>query len=127
MRTKAERLAAEHGAEPAKAADHFVVDHEHVVLGADCRDFFEIGLRRHDHAARAHDGLGDEGRDRVGAFLDDQRVKFFGKPRRELFLAFAVLREPIGVRTAGMQKAGQRQVEIAVIARQAGERSGHDA
>ena len=126
MRAEAELLAAEHGAEPAEAADHLVADHEHVVLGADRHDFLEIGLRRHDHAAGAHHRLGDEGGDRVRAFLDDQRVEFVGKPRREILLALAVLREAIMMRTAGVQEARQRQVEIAVIAGQPGQRRRHD-
>ena len=78
VRLVAERRAAEHRAEPAEAADHLVVDHEHVVLGAHRHDLREIGLRRHDHAARAHHRLGDEGRDRVRAFAQDQLFELGG-------------------------------------------------
>ncbi len=123
---KPEFLAAEHGAEPAEAADHLVVDHEYVVPLADRHDLFEIGFRRHDHAAGAHHRLGDERRHRFRPFFDDQRIELGGKARCELLLALAGFGEAVGLRTAGVQKAGQRQVEIAVVAGQAGERGGDD-
>ena len=92
------------------------------MLGAHRHDLLEIGLRRHDHAARAHHRLGDEGRDRVRPLAHDQLLELGGKPRRELLLALAVLREAVVMRAAGVQDAGDRQVEIAVVVRQAGER-----
>ena len=85
-------------------------------------DLLEIGLRRHDHAARAHHRLGDEGRDRVRPFALDQRFELGGEARGEILLALAVLREAIVMRAAGVQDAGDRQVEIDVVVRQAGQR-----
>ena len=79
IRLEAERGAADRRPEPAEAADHLVVDHEHVVLGAHRHDLREISLRRHEHAARADHRLGDEGRDRVRAFLQDQLFQFGGE------------------------------------------------
>ena len=126
VRLEAEFLAAERGAEPTEAADHLVADHEHVMLGADRHDLLEVGVRRHDDATRPHHRLGDERRNRVRAFLDDQRVELGGKPRGEVFLALAVLGEAIVMRTAGVQKARQRQIEIAVVGGDAGQRSRGD-
>ena len=61
-----------------------------------------------------------------GPSLHDQRFKFVGEPRGEFLLALAVVREAVMMRTAGVQKARQRQVEIAMIAGKSGERSGSD-
>jgi hypothetical protein len=85
-----------------------------------------IGLRRHNHAAGAHHRLGNESGDGVGAFLDDQRVKLGGKPRGKIFLALAVLGKTVMMRAAGVEEAGQRQVEVAMVGRQSGQRSGND-
>jgi hypothetical protein len=83
-------------------------------------------LAQHDNAAGAHHRLGDEGRHRVRAFLDDHRVEFGGEPARERLLALAVVGVAVMVRAAGVQKARQRQVEVAMIAGEAGERGRGD-
>ena len=113
MRLEAELLAAEQRAEPSEPANHFVADHEYVVLGAHRHDFLEVGLRRHDDAAGAHDRLGDEGRNRFRVLPHDQRFELIGEPRGELFLGLAILGEAVMVRAAGMEEARQGKVEIA--------------
>jgi hypothetical protein len=66
-------------------------------------------------------------RDRLRTFLDDQRIEFVGEPRGEFLLALAVLREAVMVRAAGVQEARQAgHVEVAMVAGNAGERSGGD-
>jgi hypothetical protein len=42
---------------------------KHVVAIEDRLNFLEIPFRRRDHAARADERLGDEGRNRIGPFL----------------------------------------------------------
>ena len=117
MRGEVELLTSEGGAKPTEAANHLVAHGENVVLGAHCGDLFEIFLRRHDHAAGPHHRFGDESRDRVGTFFQDQRFQFVRKARRERFLGFTFLSEPVVVRTGGVQKTRKRQIEITMVRR----------
>ena len=78
-------------------------------------DLLEIGLGRHDHAARAHHRLGDHGRDRVRPLLAGSALELLGAARGELLLGLAVLAEAVVVRAVGVQDAGDRQVEVAVV------------
>ena len=121
-----EMLEAEHRAEAAEAADHLVGDQQHVVLFQHRLDLGEIGARRHEHAAGAHHRLGDEGGHGVGPFALDQRVELFGEPGREGLLALAGLGEPVMMRAVGVQDAGDRQIEIAVIVGRPGEAGAGD-
>ena len=86
------------GAEPAEAADHLVADDVDVVLGADRQYLVEIGRGWNEHAARSHHRLDEECRDRVRPFPLDQVIELGGKPRCELLLALAVMREAIVMR-----------------------------
>ena len=56
--------------------------------------------------------LGDERRDRFRALALDQRTKLVGQPGGKVGLALPVECLPIVVRAFGMQKPGERQVEI---------------
>src|SRR5262249_38258105 len=115
MRNKIELLAAERRAKSAKTADDFITHHEHVVLGANRHDLFEIASRRHDHTTGSHDRLGDKGGYGLRTFLYDQRVKFGGEPGCKLLFALAFLREAVVMRAAGVQKTRKREIEIAMI------------
>jgi hypothetical protein len=68
IRLDVERLAAEHFAGAAKAGDHLVGNQQNVMLLEHRLDLLEVGRRWHDHAARAHERLGDEGGDGVRPF-----------------------------------------------------------
>ena len=126
MRLEVELFAAEPRPQPPKTANHLVADDIQIVFGAHRHDLREIGPRRHDDAARAHYRLGNERSDRIRPFLDNQCVKFGGEPGGEVFLGLAVFGEAVIMRTAGVQKAAQRNVEIAMIAFKAGQRGGRD-
>src|SRR5262249_18777485 len=115
MRNKIEFLAAECRAKSAKTANDFVTPHEHLVVGANRHDLLEIASRRHDHAAGSHDRLGDEGGYGLRAFLYDQLVKLGGEPGCKLLFLFALLCEAVVMRAAGVQKTGEREIEIAMI------------
>ena len=117
-------LAAEHVARAPETADDLVGDEQDVVLLQDRLDLVEICGRRQQHAARAHDRLGDEGRDRLRPFLLDQRLQARGHAAGELLLALAGLAEAVVVGAVGMDDVGDRQVEILVDRRQPGHRSG---
>ena len=112
----AERLAAEHVAGAAEAADHLVGDEQHVVLAQHLLDLREIARRRHDHAARAHHRLGDEGGDGVGILALDQRVEVVGQPRRRNPpRSRPAARVAVVMRAVGVADAGDRQVEIEMV------------
>ena len=121
VRLEVEGLAAPKIAGAPKAADHLVDDEQHVVLLEHRLDLFEIGRRRHEHAARAHDRLGDKGGDRLGAFLEDHLLQILRHAGGERLLAFAGLGEAVVMGAVGVQDVGDRQVEIPVVVRQPGE------
>ena len=87
-------------------------------------DPLEVARRGQQHAAGAHDRLGEERGDRVGAFALDQRLEVVDHARAERALALARLGEPVPVWAAGMEEALQRQVPGAVVDRDAGEAGG---
>ena len=122
----AERLAAPPVAGAAEAGDHLVADQHDVVLVEDRLDRREVGLRRHDDAARAHHRLGDHRRDRVGSLALDQVLQRLRQARDEVRLALALGAEAVVMRAIGMQDAVDRQVEAVVVAGKAGQRGGHD-
>ena len=61
-----------------------------------------------------------------GPSAEDQLLQALGAAGRELLLGLARLAEAVVVRAVGVQDAGDRQVEILVDGRQAGQRSGRD-
>ncbi len=61
-------LASPHVPGSAKAADHFVCHHEHIVFCENRLNFFEVSSGRGHHATRTHDGLCNERSDRFRAF-----------------------------------------------------------
>src|SRR5688572_12571441 len=94
--------------------------------GADLGYFFEIRLRRHDHAARTHHRLGDEGSNSLRVFAPDHLLELGRKPAREILLALAGLRETVVMRAGCVQKAFDREIEVQMIMWQSAERSaGH--
>ena len=89
-------------------------------------DRLEVALGRDDDAAGADHRLGDEGGDGVGAFVDDQVLELVGEAGREVALALAVLGALPEVRGGGVAHDLDRQVEVAVVVREAGQRGGDD-
>ena len=126
VRAEAERLRSEQGPQAAKPADHLVGNHVDVVFGADRRNICEIGLRRNDHAARAHDRLGNECRHGFRTLARDQIIELARQPCGEGLLGLAVGCEAIVMRAGRVKDAGDRQVEIGVVVRQAAQRRGRD-
>jgi hypothetical protein len=64
-------LVAEPLAQPPEAADHLVADQQDAVLAAHGLDRRPVAVGRDDHPARPLDRLADEGRDVLGADLQD--------------------------------------------------------
>ena len=87
-------------------------------------DPLEVARRRQQHAARAHDRLGEERGDGVGAFALDQGLEVGDHAIAERVLALARLGEPVPVRAAGMEEAFERQVPGPVVDGNAGEAGG---
>ena len=121
----AERFGAEPRAGAPEAADHLVVDQHDVVVGEQLGYARPVAFRRHDHAARAHDGLADHGGDGVGAFPLDRVGERCHETVAELGLAFSFVAEAVVMRAVGVDDALEGQVELAVVVGQAGERGGH--
>ena len=84
----------------------------------------KVAARRQQHAADAHQRLGDECRNRVGAFTLDQLLEVAREPRRVVLLALAFLRAAIVVGRVGVQERRQRHVEHLVKRRQTREPRG---
>ena len=104
----AEGLRAPPVAGAGEAADHLVGDEGDVVLGQHRLHLLEIGLGRHQHAARAHHRLGDEGGDRLGSLALDHRLQVARQPAGVLLLALAGL--GILANSAGSRCAGRRAI-----------------
>ena len=104
-----------------EAADHFVVDEEHPVPTQYLLDLRVVAVGRDDYAGDAHHGLGDEGGDGLRTFGTDQVVEFVGEARGEVVLGLAFVGFPVVVRCAGVQHAGNRQVEVRMERGEAGE------
>ncbi len=83
-------LGAPHVAGASEPADDLVGHHQHVVAFEHLLHLLEIGRRRGDHAARAHDGLGHEGGDRIGPLGLDELVQAVRQAAGELFLGLSV-------------------------------------
>ncbi len=116
-----ERLRAPHVCGAVEPADDLVDDEQEVVFLEDRLDFVEIGRRRNDHAAGTHDRLGDEGGDRLGILAQDQLLEILGEPGRKRLLAFARMGEAVMMRAVGVDDAGDRQIEIALVCGKAGQ------
>ena len=86
----------------------------------------EVAGRRHEHAARALNRLGDERRDRLRAFGEDQLLEIVRQLLREVGVAHAGLGFPEPVRRRRVADHRQREIEVRVHAREAGEPAGHD-
>ena len=126
VRLHPEGLGAPHVAGAPEAADYLVRDERDVVVAQDRLHLLEVRLRRHDHAPGTHHRFGDEGRDRIGAFLFDHRLELAREPRGELFLGLAVPGVTVVVGAIRVQDTRDRQVEISVKDRQAGQAPGRD-
>jgi hypothetical protein len=86
-----------------------------------CWIFGKVVCRRDDDAASPHDRLGDEGGDRFGALALDQLVEFGGHAGGELVLGLALGAEAVEVRARREDHVLDRQVEVGVHRRQAGQ------
>ena len=62
--------------QPAEGGDDFICDEEDFVLAADVTDAFEVALRRHDDAARCHDGFSHKGRNIFRAMISNRLFEF---------------------------------------------------
>ena len=65
-------------------------------------------------------------RDGLRAFPDDQVLEVADDSGTEVALAFRAFGIPVVMGPVGVQYLGNRQVEVRVKRRQAGERAGHD-
>ena len=72
---------------------------------------------RRDDAPRSHHRLGDEGGDRVGAFVEDQRVELLREPLGKVVLRLAGQRVAPEMRRGQMPDVRERQVEVAMEVR----------
>ncbi len=75
-------------------------------------DFLEIGRRRSEHTARAHDGLRHEGGHRVRPLGLDQIVQAVGETRREFLFAFSIPAVAVVTGCVRMQDPIDGQVEV---------------
>ena len=120
-----EGLRTEPIARPARAGDDLVGEEQHLVLVEDRLHLLEIGLGRHDAAAAAHHGLGEEGRDGLRPLRHDQLFQVGGEPRGVVLLALARLAVAVEVRAVGLEEeVVDRQVEVRVHLRDAGDAGG---
>ena len=104
--------------------DDLVGHQQHVVFAQDGLDLLEIAARRQDHPAGALDRLGPQRRDGVGVLGEDQLFQLLGAAAGELLLGLARQAAVVKMRAERVQETGQRQVEAAVVARQAGQAAG---
>ena len=124
VRLQAESLRAPPIAGPAEAANHFVGHQQDIVFLEDRGDLGPIGLGRNDDAAGTLHRFGKQCRDRIRAFRQDQLFKILRAARGKCLFALAGFAEAVVMRAVGAQDAGDRQIEIVVERRQAGERGG---
>ena len=89
-------------------------------------DLREVGRGRHDDAAGSHHRLYEHRGDRFRPLAQDQRLQAVGEAGGERLLALAIVGEPPMMRAFGVQDARDRQVEVTVVGRQAGEAGGRD-
>src|SRR6266850_5009900 len=100
MSLETEKRAAEPLPQSAKPANHLVRDHIDIVFPTDLADPGEISFRRHDDAARAHDGLGNECGNGLRPLTDNHCLEVGRKPGSELLFGLARKGKPIMMRTA---------------------------
>ena len=81
---------------------------------------FEIGRRRHDHAARPLDRLGDEGGTGLGAFLQDHLLEVVG---HQVAKSSSLSSKPVPVivRVVGVEHVRDRQIEALMVVRLPGQ------
>ena len=113
--------------EPAEGGDHLVGDQQHVVAAKHRLDPLEVAVGRDDHAARALIGSAMNAATVSGPSREDQRLEVVGELLGERLVAHPRLRLPEPVRRRRVPDHRQRQVEVVVQARQAGQAGGHDA
>src|SRR5204862_134451 len=92
---------------------------------ANLHDLLKVALRRNDHAASTHYRLRDEGGNGVRVLAANQFVQFTSEPPREFLFRLPRVRETIMMRTASVQNARDRQIEIEMIVGQTRERGRH--
>ncbi len=118
----------EPGGEPRAGApepgDHLVGDEEDVVLGEDCLNLLEVALGRQEDAAGAHDRLGDEGGDGIGALALDHLLEIADHAVGEGDLVLARLAVTVEMRAGGVEDALDRQIECLMVGGDAGHARG---
>ena len=122
-----EVLAAEPLAGAPEAADDLVRREEDAVAVDDALDLGPVGARRDDDAAGALHRFGDEGRDFIGADLEDLGLEFTRRLQTELVgIEVSAALEPIGL--GDVDDAGDGQAALRVHRLHATEGStGHGA
>ena len=120
-RRDAHRLCAERVAGTPETAHHLVVDEMHAVLRQHCLDLPVVPFGRHDDAAGREHGLRNERGHGLRSLGDDQRFELLREPRRETVLRLALAGLAVVVRVGGVQDVRDRQVEVLVERRQAGQ------
>ena len=125
VRLDAEVLIAELAADAPEAAHHLVTDQQDVVTLEHGLDGLPVALRRRHDATGAQHRLADEGADGLRPFGLDHRLELVGTPGGEFTLAHlgAFRGATVVVRRFGMQDAGDRQIEVIMEGRQAGQRA----
>ena len=108
------RLTSERVTGAVEAGYDLVGDHQHVVAPEHGLDLLPVGGRRRDRAPSAHHRLGDEGRERLWALVEDELLEFLGATRGERLLGLPVAGVPIVVVGTGVKEASDRQIEVLV-------------
>ena len=98
-------VGGEHLPRAPEAGDHLVADHEHPVAGADLAHALQVVRRGRDDPPSPDDGLGDEGRHRIGPLVADDGVELLGAARGELLLGPG----PAAVEVGGLDVDDARQ------------------
>src|SRR5205085_7916184 len=99
-------------------------DEQDVVLGEKLLDLLEIASGRQEDAARAYDGLGDEGGDRRCPLARNQRLEITHHAGGKGLLVFIARGKPVEMRAGGVKHPLDRQIEGLMKRGDTGEASG---
>jgi len=115
-------FTAERRAQPPKAADHLIRHHKDIVFAAQRLDPLPIAIGRRHHTARPHQRLADEGSNGFRAFAQNHLFGLGNQAGAERCLILARRAKPIEMRAGQVMHRNRWQIEIAVVARQPGQR-----
>ena len=100
----------------SEAGDDLVGDQQDVVAIADLADAREVAVGRHDHAARTHDRLGDDGSHRIGAFAQHGLLEGIRRTDARILVALPA----IGIGGGRLHEVRHQRPEHLVIGGHAG-------